>query len=126
VAYRILIASLVVCLLLVGGLLVLERTALIEIDEKAIQPEVVSCQVGHNDMKVSVQGNRDYYPWRGCPEVRVLAPSVRRVRRLLLGQAQSGIGHSPTPIETEFRILHPNFQEYPKAKFAEFLFYEVG
>ena len=55
-AYRILIASLVVCLLLVGGLLVLERTDLIEIDEKAIQPEVVSCQVGHNDMKVLVQG----------------------------------------------------------------------
>ena len=42
--------------MLVGGLLVLERTDLIEIDEKAIQPEVVSCQVGHNDMKVLVQG----------------------------------------------------------------------
>ena len=55
-AYRILIPSLVVCLLLVGGMLVLERTGLIEIDEKAIQPEVVSCQVGHNDMKVLVQG----------------------------------------------------------------------
>ena len=53
-AYRILIASLVVCLLLAGCLLVLERTDLIEIDEKAIQPEVVSCQVGHNDMKVHV------------------------------------------------------------------------
>jgi len=50
VAYRILIASLVLCLLLVGDLLVLERTGLIEIDEKAIQPEVVSCQVGHNEM----------------------------------------------------------------------------
>jgi hypothetical protein len=56
-----LVASLVLCLLLVGGLLVLERTGLIEIDEKAIQAEVVSCQVGHNDMKVRVQGNRDYY-----------------------------------------------------------------
>jgi hypothetical protein len=55
-AYRILIPSLVLCLLLVGGMLVLERTGLIEIDEKAIQPEVVSCQVGHNDMKVRVQG----------------------------------------------------------------------
>jgi hypothetical protein len=61
VAYRILVASLVVCLLLVGGLLVLERTGLIEIDEKAIQPEVVSCQIGHNDMEVSVQGSRASY-----------------------------------------------------------------
>jgi hypothetical protein len=56
IAYRILIRSLVLCLLLVGGMLVLERTGLIEIDEKAIQPEVVSCQVGQNDMKVRVQG----------------------------------------------------------------------
>jgi hypothetical protein len=61
VAYRILVASLVVCLLLVVGLLVLERTGLIEIDEKAIQPEVVSCQIGHRDMEVSVQGSRAAY-----------------------------------------------------------------
>jgi hypothetical protein len=64
VAYRILVASLVVCLSVVGGLL-LERTGFIEIDEKAIQPEVVSCQIGHNDMDVSVQRSRDYY----CGEV---------------------------------------------------------
>jgi hypothetical protein len=61
VAYRILISSLMLCLLVVGGLLVLERTGFIEIDENAIQPEVVSCQIGHNDMEVSVQGSRDYY-----------------------------------------------------------------
>jgi hypothetical protein len=34
VAYRILVASLVLCLLLVVGLLALERTGFIEIDEK--------------------------------------------------------------------------------------------
>ena len=73
-AYRILIASLVVCLLLVGGLLVLERTGLIEIDEKAIQPEVVSCQVGHNDMKVHVQGNRDYYRGEVAPRYEFWLP----------------------------------------------------
>ena len=47
--------------MLVVGLLLLERTGFIEIDEKEIQPEGVNCQVGHNDMKVSVQGSRDYY-----------------------------------------------------------------
>ena len=73
-AFRILIASLVVCLLLVGGLLVLERTGLIEIDEKAIQPEVVSCQVGHNDMKVRVQGNRDYYRGEVAPRYEFRLP----------------------------------------------------
>ena len=60
--------------MLVGDLLVLERTGLIEIDEKAIQPEVVSCQVGHNDMKVHVQGEQGLLLGRGCPEVRVMAP----------------------------------------------------
>ena len=75
-AYRILIASLVVCLLLVGGLLVLERTGLIEIDEKAIQPEVVSCQVGHNDMKVHVQGNRDYYRGEVAPRYEFWLPPL--------------------------------------------------
>jgi hypothetical protein len=47
--------------LLVFGLLVLERTGLIEIDEREIQPEVVSCQFGHIDMEVSVQGSRAAY-----------------------------------------------------------------
>jgi hypothetical protein len=61
VAYRILVASLVLCLLLVIGLLVLERTGLIEIDEKAMQPEVVSCQIGHKDMEVRVLGARAAY-----------------------------------------------------------------
>jgi hypothetical protein len=51
--------------LLVFGLLVLERTVLIEIDEEAIQPEVVSCQIGHKDMEVRVQGSRAAY----CGEV---------------------------------------------------------
>jgi hypothetical protein len=74
VAYRILVASLVLCLLLVGGLLLLERTGSIEIDEKAIQPEVVSCQVGHNDMKVSVQGNRDYYRGEVVPRYEFWLP----------------------------------------------------
>jgi hypothetical protein len=36
VAYRIVVASLVVCLLLVVGMLLLERTGFIKIDEKAI------------------------------------------------------------------------------------------
>ena len=60
-AYRILVASLVVCLSLVGGLWLLERTGTLEIDERNIQPEVVSCQIGHRDMDVRVQGSRDYY-----------------------------------------------------------------
>ena len=38
VAYRIVVASLVVCRLLVVGMLLLERTGFIKIDEKAIQP----------------------------------------------------------------------------------------
>jgi len=74
VAYRILISSLVVCLLVVNGLLVLERTGFIEIDEKQIQPEVVSCQVGHNDMKVSVQGSRDYYRGEIVPRYEFWLP----------------------------------------------------
>jgi hypothetical protein len=61
VAYRMLVALLVVCLSLVVGLLVVERTGFIEIDEKEIQPEVVSCQIGHNDMEVSVQGSGAAY-----------------------------------------------------------------
>jgi hypothetical protein len=60
VAYRIVVASLVVCLLLVVGML-LERTGFIELDEKAIQPEVVSCQIGHKDMEVRVLGARAAY-----------------------------------------------------------------
>ena len=73
-AYRILIAALVGCLLLVSGLLVLERTGLIEIDERAVQPEVVSCQVGHNDMKVRVQGNGDYYRGEVVPRYEFWLP----------------------------------------------------
>jgi len=61
VAYRILVASLVLCLLLVGGLLLLERSGFIEIDEKEIQPEVVSCQIGHRDMEVGAFGSRAAY-----------------------------------------------------------------
>jgi Domain of unknown function (DUF427) len=60
VAYRIVVASLVVCHLLVVGML-LERTGFIELDEKAIQPEVVSCQIGHKDMEVRVLGARAAY-----------------------------------------------------------------
>jgi hypothetical protein len=61
VAYRILVASLVLCLLLVGGLLLLERTGRVEIDEKKYQPEVVSCQIGHRDMEVRVFGSSAAY-----------------------------------------------------------------
>jgi hypothetical protein len=74
VAYRVLVASLVLCLLLVVGLLVLERTGLIEIDEKAIQPEVVSCQIGYNDMDVSVQGNRASYRGEVVPRYEFWLP----------------------------------------------------
>jgi hypothetical protein len=74
VAYRVLVASLVLCLLLVVGLLVLERTGLIEIDEKAIQPEVVSCQIGYNDMEVSVQGNRASYRGEVVPRYEFWLP----------------------------------------------------
>ena len=86
-AYRILIAALVGCLLLVSGLLVLERTGLIEIDERAVQPEVVSCQVGHNDMKVRVQGNRDYYRGEVAPRYEFWIP--------LLGGAPCTTGTGP-------------------------------
>jgi hypothetical protein len=74
VTYRILVASLVLCLLLVVGLLLSERTGFIEIDEKAIQPEVVSCQVGHNDMKVSVEGNRAAYRGEVIPRYEFWLP----------------------------------------------------
>jgi hypothetical protein len=67
VAYRIFVASLVVCLSLVGGLWLLESTGTVEIDERKIQPEVVSCQIGHRDMEVSVQGSRDYYQGEVIP-----------------------------------------------------------
>jgi hypothetical protein len=60
-AYRILVASLMLCLLVVCGLLLLERMGFIEIEEKEIQPEVVSCQSGHQDMEVRVQGSRASY-----------------------------------------------------------------
>jgi hypothetical protein len=74
VASRILVASLVVCLLLVGGLWLLERTGLIEIDEREIQPEVVSCQIGHNDMEVSVQGSRAAYRGEVVPRYEFWLP----------------------------------------------------
>ena len=74
VAYRVLVASLGLCLLLVVGLLVLERTGLIEIDVKAIQPEVVSCQIGHNDMEVSVQGSRASYHGEVVPRYEFWLP----------------------------------------------------
>ena len=61
VAYRILVASLVLCVLLLCGLLLLERTGRVEIDEKAIQPEVVSCQIGHRDMEVRVCAPTERY-----------------------------------------------------------------
>jgi hypothetical protein len=67
VAYRIVVASLVVCLLLVVGLLLLERTGFLEIDEKAIQPEVVSCQIGHKDMEVRVLGQEQRTVGRSSP-----------------------------------------------------------
>ncbi|MBA3702894.1 MAG: hypothetical protein H0W79_08740 [Rubrobacteraceae bacterium] len=78
-AYRILVGkalrlSLVLCLLLLCGLLVLERTGFIEIDEKAIQPEVVSCQIGHNDMEVRVFGSRDYYRGEVAPRYEFWLP----------------------------------------------------
>jgi hypothetical protein len=115
-AYRILIPLLVLCLLLVSGLLVLERTGLIEIDEKAIQPEVVSCQVGHNDMKVRVQGgNGATYRGEVVPRYKLWLP-VRRVRRLLLGQAQSGIAHSPTPIGKDIHDLGCELPRIPRMR----------
>src|SRR5215210_5231282 len=74
VAYRILVASLVLCLLLVVGLSLLERTGFIEIDEKAIQPEVVSCQVGHRDMEVRVFGSRASYRGEVVPRYAFWLP----------------------------------------------------
>ena len=73
-AYRILVASLVVCLLLVVGLLWLERTGFVEIDEREIQPEVVSCQIGHRDMEVRVFGSRDYYRGEVVPRYEFWLP----------------------------------------------------
>ena len=73
-AYRILVASLVVCLSLVGGLLLSERAGFIEIDERNIQPEVVSCQIGHKDMEVRVQGSRDYYRGEVVPRYEFWLP----------------------------------------------------
>ena len=60
------VVSLVLCLLLIVGLL-LEKTSLMEIDERGIQPEVVSCQIGHRDMEVSVQGARASYRGKVVP-----------------------------------------------------------
>jgi hypothetical protein len=88
VAYRILVASLVLCLLVVGGPLPLERTGLIEIDERKIQPEVVSCQIGHRDMEVRVFGSRAAYRGEVVPRYEFWLPPFGGVRRVLLGQAQ--------------------------------------
>jgi hypothetical protein len=74
VAYRILVASLVVCLSLVGSPWLLERTGTAEIDERKIQPEVVSCQIGHKDMEVRVQGARDYYRGEVVPRYEFWLP----------------------------------------------------
>jgi hypothetical protein len=74
VAYRIFVASLVVCLSLVGGLWLLESTGTVEIDERKIQPEVVSCQIGHRDMEASVQGSRDYYQGEVVPRYEFWLP----------------------------------------------------
>ena len=73
-AYRIFVASLVVCLSLVGGLWLLERTGTLAIDEREIQPEVVSCQIGHRDMEVRVQGSRDYYQEEVAPRYEFWLP----------------------------------------------------
>ena len=80
-------ASLIVCLLALCGLLWSERTGNVDIDERKIQPEVVSCQIGHRDMEVRVQGSRDYYRGEVVPRYDV-APPARRMRRVLLGQTQ--------------------------------------
>ena len=60
-AYRVVVASLVVCLLLLCALLLSERTGLVEIDEREIQPEVISCQIGPRDTEVRVFGSRGAY-----------------------------------------------------------------
>ena len=62
------------CLVLVGGLWVLERTGTVEIDERKIQPEVVNCQIGHKDMEVRVQGSRDYYRGEVVPRYEFWLP----------------------------------------------------
>jgi hypothetical protein len=74
VAYRVLVASLVVLLSVVLGVLVSERTGLVEIDEREIQPEVVSCQIGHRDTQVRVFGLRDYYRGEIVPRHEVWLP----------------------------------------------------
>jgi hypothetical protein len=76
VAYRILVASLVLCLLLIVGLLLLERTGFIDIDEKQIQPEVVICQIGHKDMEVRVQGSRASYRGEVVPRYEFWLPPL--------------------------------------------------
>ena len=73
-AYRILVASLVVCLLLVGGLWLLEKTGHVEVDERQIQPEVVSCEIGHRDMEVRVFGSGDYYRGEVVPRYEFWLP----------------------------------------------------
>ena len=93
-AYRIVVASLVVCLLLVVGMLLLERTGFIEIDEKAIQPEVVSCQIGHKDMEVRVLGARAAY--RGGLSPGTSSGSLR------LAGAPCTTGTGPTGIRKDF------------------------
>jgi hypothetical protein len=95
VAYRLLVASLVLCLLLVGGLLLLERTGFIGIDEKEIQPEVVSCQIGHRDMEVRVFGARAAYRGDVIPRYEFWLPR--------LAGAPCTIGTGPTGIR---RIFH--------------------
>jgi hypothetical protein len=94
VAYRILVASLVVCLLLIVGMLLLERTGFIEIDEKAIQPEVVSCQIGHKDMQVRVLG-------QGQRTAGRLSPGTSSGSLRLAG-APCTTGTGPTGIRKDF------------------------
>jgi hypothetical protein len=72
--YRILVASLVLCLLLLCGLLLSERTGLIEIDERKIQPEVVSCQIGHKNMEVRVLGCTASYRGEVVPRYEFWLP----------------------------------------------------
>ncbi len=74
VAYRILVVSLVLLCILLLSLLLLERTGFIEIDEKEIQPEVVSCQMGHKDMEVRVFGSSDSYRGEVVPRYEFWLP----------------------------------------------------
>jgi hypothetical protein len=90
------VASLVMCLSLVVGLLVLEKPGFIEIDEKEIQPEVVSCQIGHRDMEVSVFGSRDYL--RGEVVPRSTSP--------LLIFGSSPIHRRPVPCGRSGSLFH--------------------